>query len=240
MQAPAWAVGSPVDGVDPEHDRNQSRLRAVQDGRTRDHRRAGRSASACRSPTFRAARECQGRQSARAWPCTSAKRSSRLPEVPAISENTSGLRRHGVVRTLRARRGIAGRSCARSMPTSCRRLNTPDTQRRLEQHGVDPSSSTPESSRLSSRPRPLKWAKVVKDAGIPRSRARTRKTGRHPTRRRSLAKSARTHGKTARTSLARRCRVFRQKSARTRGTGPAHRSSYNASFFIPALWMIFA
>ena len=45
-------------------------------------------------------------------------------------------------------------------------LDTPDVRRRLEQHGVDPESSTPEEFEKFIKAETVRWAKVVRAAGI--------------------------------------------------------------------------
>jgi tripartite-type tricarboxylate transporter receptor subunit TctC len=47
-------------------------------------------------------------------------------------------------------------------------LNAPDVRRRLAEQGVDPAPSTPEQFAAFIRAETEKWAKVVKDAGVPR------------------------------------------------------------------------
>jgi tripartite-type tricarboxylate transporter receptor subunit TctC len=102
----------------------------------------------------------------RALGVTSAKRSSRLPEVPAIAETLPGFDLT-VWYGLCAPAGVSKAIVRKINADVVRALDTPDTQRRLEQHGVDPSSSTPEQFAAFIKAETVKWAKVVKDAGIP-------------------------------------------------------------------------
>ncbi len=46
-------------------------------------------------------------------------------------------------------------------------LKTPDVQKRMENYGVDASASTPEQFAAFIRSETVRWAKVVKAAGIP-------------------------------------------------------------------------
>ena len=102
----------------------------------------------------------------RALAVTSAKRSSRLPEVPAISETLPGYD-VTVWYGLCAPAGVSKAIVRKVNADVVQALNTPDTQRRLELHGVDPSSSTPEQFAAFIKAETVKWAKVVKEAGIP-------------------------------------------------------------------------
>jgi tripartite-type tricarboxylate transporter receptor subunit TctC len=47
-------------------------------------------------------------------------------------------------------------------------LTAPDVQRRLMEQGVDPAPSTPDQFAVFIRAETEKWAKVVKDAGVPK------------------------------------------------------------------------
>jgi tripartite-type tricarboxylate transporter receptor subunit TctC len=86
--------------------------------------------------------------------------------VPAISETLPGYD-VTVWYGLCAPAGVSKTIVRKINADVVQALNTPDTQRRLEQHGVDPSSSTPEQFEAFIKAETAKWAKVVKGAGIP-------------------------------------------------------------------------
>ena len=62
---------------------------------------------------------------------------------------------------------IATDITAKAPPDGYSLLNSPDVQRRLMEQGVDPAPSTPDQFAAFIRTETEKWAKVVKDAGVP-------------------------------------------------------------------------
>ena len=98
---------------------------------------------------------------------SSAARHPSLPDVPTIAE--SGLAGFEVVVWYAV--FVAGTPprevVARLAEASARAVNLPETQRRLGDQGVDPGASSPEQLAARVRSEMTKWAKVVKDAGLP-------------------------------------------------------------------------
>jgi tripartite-type tricarboxylate transporter receptor subunit TctC len=97
----------------------------------------------------------------RALGVTSAKRSARLPEVPAVAETVPGFDVtvwYGIC----APAGVSKRIVNKVNADVVKALETPDVRRRLEQHGVDPESSTPEEFEKFIKAETVRWAKVVR------------------------------------------------------------------------------
>jgi len=102
----------------------------------------------------------------RALGVTSAKRSPRFPEIPAIAETVPGFA-VDVWYGICAPAGVP-RSVVNKVNTGVvEALKTPDLQKRMENYGVDTSSSTPEQFAAYIKAETARWAKVVKAAGIP-------------------------------------------------------------------------
>ena len=98
---------------------------------------------------------------------SSATRHPSLPDIPTIAE--SGIA--GFEVTVWYAVFAAGTPpkdvLARLTEATTRVIDSPDTRRRLVEQGVDPGSSSPEQLAAFVRSELAKWAKVVKDAGIP-------------------------------------------------------------------------
>lgn len=102
----------------------------------------------------------------RALGVTSAKRSPQLPELPTIAE--SGVPGFEVTAWtgLCAPAALPKPLIAKLNADMVKVLSMPDTQRRLAEQGVDAASTTPEKFSEFIKSEIVKWAKVVKDAGI--------------------------------------------------------------------------
>jgi tripartite-type tricarboxylate transporter receptor subunit TctC len=98
---------------------------------------------------------------------TTLKRSARLPEVPTVAE--SGVPGFEVTQWhgLCAPTGVPQSILARINTEVANAVSSPDLRSRLEQMGFDPQSSTSEQFAAFIGSETAKWAKVVKDAGIP-------------------------------------------------------------------------
>jgi tripartite-type tricarboxylate transporter receptor subunit TctC len=103
----------------------------------------------------------------RALGVSTQKRSQRMPEVPTIAE--SGVPGFDVTvwYGLCAPAAVPKPILAKLNADVVRTLSMPDLQRRIENLGVDPGSSTPEQFTAFIRSETARWAKVVKEAGIP-------------------------------------------------------------------------
>jgi tripartite-type tricarboxylate transporter receptor subunit TctC len=101
----------------------------------------------------------------RALGVTSAKRSPRLPEVPAIAETVPGFDVtvwYGVC----APTGVSKPVVQEIANDFAEALKTPDVRKRLEDLGVDVHYMPPAEFAAYFRSEAAKWAKVVKTAGI--------------------------------------------------------------------------
>jgi len=102
----------------------------------------------------------------RALAVTSPKRTSHLPDVPTMIE--SGVQLDVTVwYGLCAPAAVPKTVVAKLNADLHKALNAPDVQRRLMEQGVDPTPSTPEEFTAFIRTETGKWAKVVKEAGVP-------------------------------------------------------------------------
>jgi tripartite-type tricarboxylate transporter receptor subunit TctC len=102
----------------------------------------------------------------RALGVTSAKRTPRFPELPAIAETVPGFSVdvwYGICSPAGVPRPIVNKVNAGIVQA----LKEPDVQKRMENYGVDTSSSTPEQFVAYIKSETVRWAKVVKAAGIP-------------------------------------------------------------------------
>ena len=90
-----------------------------------------------------------------------------LPDVPTIAE--SGLPGFDVVvwYAVFAAGAPPADVLARLVEASNRAVSSPEVQRRLSESGVDPGASSPGELAARVRSEMAKWAKVVKDAGLP-------------------------------------------------------------------------
>jgi tripartite-type tricarboxylate transporter receptor subunit TctC len=110
-------------------------------------------------PTMKAGRT-------RALAVTSPKRSAHLPEVPTMRE--SGVPIDVTVwYGLCAPAGTPKPILAKLNTDLTKVLNLPDTQRRLAEHGVDTSPTTPEQFAAFIKSETDTWARVVRDAKVP-------------------------------------------------------------------------
>lgn len=102
----------------------------------------------------------------RALAVTSPKRSVHLPDVPTMIES-------GVPLDVTVWYGLCAPAAvpkpilAKLNADLHQALNASDTQRRLIEQGIDPAPSTPEQFAAFIRSETEKWAKVVKEAGVP-------------------------------------------------------------------------
>ena len=102
----------------------------------------------------------------RALGVTSGKRTPRFPEIPAIAETVPGFAVdvwYGICAPAGVPRAIVNRVNAGIVQA----LKEADVQKRMENFGVDVSSSTPEQFAAYIKSETARWAKVVKSAGIP-------------------------------------------------------------------------
>ena len=102
----------------------------------------------------------------RALGVTSAKRSPRFPEIPAMAETVPGFAVdvwYGICAPAGVPKAVVNTVNAGVVEA----LKTADVQKRMENYGVDTSSSTPEQFAAFIRAETVRWAKVVKAAGIP-------------------------------------------------------------------------
>jgi tripartite-type tricarboxylate transporter receptor subunit TctC len=102
----------------------------------------------------------------RALGVTSAKRSPRLPDVPAISETVPGFDVtvwYGVCGPAGLPKSIVYKIAADVAQV----LKMPDVQKRLADYGVDVDFMGPEKFAAYIRAETARWGKVVKQAGIP-------------------------------------------------------------------------
>lgn len=101
----------------------------------------------------------------RALGVTSAKRSPRLPEVPAIAETVPGFELmvwYGVC----APAGVPKTVVDKIAADVAQALKTPDVQKRMADYGVDVEFMGPERFAVYIKSETAKWAKVIKAAGI--------------------------------------------------------------------------
>ncbi len=102
----------------------------------------------------------------RALAVTSPKRSVHLPDVPTMIES-------GVALDVTVWYGLCAPAAvpkpilAKLNSDLHQALNAPDVQRRLVEQGIDPAPSTPTQFAAFIRSETEKWARVVKDAGVP-------------------------------------------------------------------------
>lgn len=102
----------------------------------------------------------------RALAVTSPKRSVHLPDVPTMIES-------GVALDVTVWYGLCAPAAvpkpilAKLNSDLHKALNSPDVQRRLVEQGIDPAPSTPAQFAAFIRSETDKWARVVKDAGVP-------------------------------------------------------------------------
>ena len=102
----------------------------------------------------------------RALGVTSAKRSPRFPEIPAMAETVPGFAVdvwYGICAPAGLPKAVINKVNAGVVEA----LKTPDVQKRMENYGVDTSPSTPEQFAAFIKSETARWAKVVKAAGIP-------------------------------------------------------------------------
>ena len=96
---------------------------------------------------------------------TTAKRSSALPDVPAVSETVPGYEAVGWV-AMFGPKALPREIVARWNSEINRILQLPEIKERLASDGMDPAGGTPESFRASLKRDIAKWRNVVKFAGI--------------------------------------------------------------------------
>ncbi len=102
----------------------------------------------------------------RALAVTSPKRSMHLPDVPTMIE--SGIPVDVTVwYGLCAPAAVPKPIIAKLNADLHQALNAPDVQRRLVEQGIDSAPSTPDQFAAFIRSETEKWARVVKDAGVP-------------------------------------------------------------------------
>jgi tripartite-type tricarboxylate transporter receptor subunit TctC len=96
---------------------------------------------------------------------TTEKRSSSLPDLPAVAESVSGYEAIQWFAVL-APKGLPKNLVARWNKEVNGVLRLPDVKERLGADGVDPAGGTPEQLRAALQRDIAKWQKVVKTAGI--------------------------------------------------------------------------
>lgn len=103
----------------------------------------------------------------RALGVTTLKRNAQVPDVPTIAE--SGVPGYEVTvwYGICVPAGTPRRIVAKINADMAKALNAPDLRQRLFLQGVDATPSTPEAFGAFIKSETAKWAKVVKDAGIP-------------------------------------------------------------------------
>ena len=103
----------------------------------------------------------------RALGVTSAARHPSLPDVPTIAE--SGLPGFEVVVWYAVfAAGTPPPQVLASLTAAANRaVSSPEVQKKLSDAGVDPGASSPDDLAMRVRTEMAKWAKVVKDAGLP-------------------------------------------------------------------------
>ena len=102
----------------------------------------------------------------RAYGVTSAKRAAGAPEIPTIAEagvpGYEAVQWYGVLAPAATPRAIVTRLHGEIVKV----LQQPDVKDRLGKDGAEPVGSTPEEFAAFIRAETVKWAKVVRDAGI--------------------------------------------------------------------------
>jgi tripartite-type tricarboxylate transporter receptor subunit TctC len=101
----------------------------------------------------------------RALGVTSVKRSARLPEVPAIAETIPGfdvMVWYGVCAPAKVARQIVSKVAV----DVAQALKTPEVQKRMGDFGVDVEAMGPDQFSAYIKAETVKWAQVVKTAGI--------------------------------------------------------------------------
>ena len=103
----------------------------------------------------------------RALGVTTLKRNAQVPDVPTIAE--SGVPGYEVTvwYGICVPAGTPKRIVTKINGDMAKALNSPDLRQRLFQQGVDATPSSPETFGGFIKSETVKWAKVVKDAGIP-------------------------------------------------------------------------
>jgi tripartite-type tricarboxylate transporter receptor subunit TctC len=97
---------------------------------------------------------------------TTAKRNPRAPDVPTFAE--AGVPGYDVASWygICAPAGVPKPILAKLNAGLVKVLNSPELQQRMEDQGIDVTPSTPEQFLAHVKSETLKWAKVVKDAGL--------------------------------------------------------------------------
>jgi tripartite-type tricarboxylate transporter receptor subunit TctC len=97
---------------------------------------------------------------------TTAKRNARAPDVPTFAE--AGVPGYDVASWygICAPAGVPKPILAKLNAGLVKVLNSPELQQRMEDQGIDVTPSTPEQFLAHVKSETLKWAKVVKDAGL--------------------------------------------------------------------------
>jgi tripartite-type tricarboxylate transporter receptor subunit TctC len=103
----------------------------------------------------------------RALGVTTAKRNAQVPDVPTIAE--SGVPGYEVTvwYGICAVAGTPKPIIAKINTDMVKALNMPDLRKRLDLQGIEATPSSPEAFTTFIKSETAKWAKVVKDAGIP-------------------------------------------------------------------------
>lgn len=97
---------------------------------------------------------------------TSAKRAAAVPDIPTIAEAGVPGYSGDAWYALLAPRGTPGAIVSRLESAVVRALETPAIQSKLAAQGVDPVGSSQKEVREFIKSETIKWAKVVKAAGI--------------------------------------------------------------------------
>ena len=102
----------------------------------------------------------------RALGVTSAKRTEQLPDIPTVSESGVPGFEVTVWYGMCVPAGVPKRVVAKLNAEVVKTLNLPDVKERLAQASIQAAPSTPEQFAAYIRAESIKWAKVIKDAGL--------------------------------------------------------------------------
>jgi tripartite-type tricarboxylate transporter receptor subunit TctC len=102
----------------------------------------------------------------RAIAVTGSRRSALLPDVPAVAESLPGYE-SGTWSALQAPAGTPGDIIRKLNAEAVRHMGSADTRNRMAELGIEPVLGTPEQLAQLIRTDTAKWARVVKQAGVP-------------------------------------------------------------------------
>jgi tripartite-type tricarboxylate transporter receptor subunit TctC len=102
----------------------------------------------------------------RAIAVTGSRRSALLPDVPAVAETLPGYE-SGTWSALQAPAGMPTEIVRRLNAEAVRHMGTAETRNRMAELGIEAVLGTPEQLAQLIRTDTAKWARVVRQAGIP-------------------------------------------------------------------------